>query len=158
MRLAVAALVAALSLPGTMPWHAEAAEPVYAGAGPAREGATPGATKLPADAAIKAGMKSIRSATIDVLTLVTHRRMPPDMAQSYAKAVAGQVDAIEREAARDPAVVKELEPLLGDIVRGAEAVAGRGDGLDPIEGILLVAEALGTYGQRFDDPDWKPLR
>lgn len=103
-------------------------------------------------------MKEIRAATLDAHTLVTHRRMPLDMAERYRVRVKHQVDSVRSASARPSAAAAALEPVLGDIERGADAVAGRGNGLDPIGGIIAIDEALASYGAQFDDPGWQPLR
>lgn len=134
------------------------AEPAGAGStSRAGEQITP-AAPFRADAALSAGMKAIRDATLDVHTLVTHRRMPPDMASRYADTVKRHAETMRAAPQREAGAAAEVNALLDEIVRGAEAVAGRGGELDPIDGIITVDEALSAYGERFADETWKPLR
>ncbi len=47
---------------------------------------------------------------------------------------------------------------MQDISDGADAVAGLDPSTEPIDGIVLIDDALTRYGMLFDDPSWKPLR
>lgn len=124
-----------------------------------RATASSAAPSFVADPALRAGMKAIRDATLDVQTLVTHRRMPPEVGQRYAAALTRHANFIRSDGeGRDAAAAAEIEALLSDIVKGAEAVAGRGGEVDAIDGIIAVDEALKRYSQRFSDPTWTPLR
>jgi hypothetical protein len=122
-------------------------------------GAEPGAdAKWPTDEIVRTGMAAIRKATRDNHTLVTHRRMPPASARSFADSIAKEARRIRDGAQIPPEARQDLEPLLDDIVAGAEAVAGRGGELTPIDGIVRIDSALARYPVRFDDPTWQPLR
>lgn len=158
MRRSILLVAAGLSIAGVVP--AMAGDTVPAGRGPAVGSGLPaaGERSLPSDPVLRREMAAIRQATLDVHTLVTHRRMPPDMATRYAVTVTGRIHDIRAVTTRPADVVRELEPLLSSLALGAEAVAGRGGELDPISGILSVGEALELYGRRFDDPQWQPLR
>ncbi|MGE0023121.1 MAG: hypothetical protein AB7S70_05745 [Hyphomicrobium sp.] len=112
----------------------------------------------PTGEVLRSAMAAIRKATLDNHTLVTHRRMPPASAVKFAEEIAREVDRIRTGADVPPAAKPDLDALLADIASGAEAVAGRGGDVTPIDGILRVSEALARYPQRFDDPTWQPLR
>ena len=114
--------------------------------------------RWPTDETIRTAMATIRKATLDNHTLVTHRRMPPATAQSFANAIAAAVSRIRTDTQVPADAKAALEPILADIVAGAEAVAGRGGEAAPIEGIVRIDAALGHYPLRFDDPTWQPLR
>ncbi|WP_295557735.1 hypothetical protein [uncultured Hyphomicrobium sp.] len=114
--------------------------------------------KWPADDVLRSGMAAIRKATLDSHTLVTHRRMPPASARSFAERIRKEADRIEADAAVPLTAKPDLKTLLADIVAGAEAVAGRGGELTPIDGIIQIDTALARYPERFDDPTWQPLR
>ena len=114
--------------------------------------------KWPADDVLRSGMAAIRRATLDNHTLVTHRRMPPASARTFADHIAKEADRIKSEADVPADAKPVLDALLGDIVAGAEAVAGRREGLTPIDGIVQIDAALNRYPHHFDDPTWQPLR
>jgi len=124
----------------------------------AAQGARADDAKWPADDVLRSGMTAIRKLTLDSHTLVTHRRMPPAEAQSFAGKISKEASRI-RTSAEIPAAAKErLDALLDEIVRGADAVAGRDGQAAAIDGILQIDEALARYPREFDDPTWQPLR
>lgn len=114
--------------------------------------------KLPTDEAVRTEMKAIRDLTLNVHTLVTHRRMPPADARTYRARVAASLGRLRTGTQVTGAAREEIETLAGQIERGAGAVAGADGSLSPIDGILVIDEALGVYAARFDHPGWQPLR
>ncbi len=103
-------------------------------------------------------MAAIRKVTLDNHTLVTHRRMPLADARRFADVVAREVREIKATIDLPSEAKAEIEVLLGEIVSGAEAVAGRGGEVSAIDGIVRIDAALARYGETFDDPTWRPLR
>ena len=116
------------------------------------------AAKFPTDEALRARMAAIRKVTVDNHTLVTHRRMPLTEARRFAEIVTREAREIKANAGLSGEAKAEIEALLGEIVTGAEAVAGRGGEVTAIDGIVRIDAALARYGERFDDPSWRPLR
>lgn len=114
--------------------------------------------KWPTDNTLRSGMAAIRKATLDNHTLVTHRRMPPESARRFAARVASEINRIKAGTELPPGGKPDIDALLSDIAAGAEAVAGRGGALTPIDGILQIDAALARYPECFDDPTWQPLR
>lgn len=113
--------------------------------------------KLPTDDVVRKEMVAIRDLTLNVHTLVTHRRMPPADAKSYNAKIKASVARIKTGSTMTGEAREEIEKLASAIARGAEAVA-RENEIDPIDGIVIIDENLATYGERFDHPDWQPLR
>jgi hypothetical protein len=116
------------------------------------------AERIAASATLKSHMTAIRDAVADVHSLVTHRRLPKQMAVSFAEKVARSVAAIRAEPSHEAAARQVFEPLLVQISSGAEAVAGRNPAVGPIDGIVAIDEALAIYPKRFDHPGWKGAR
>jgi len=114
--------------------------------------------KWPTDDTLRTAMAAIRKATLDNHTLVTHRRMPPSDARRFADMIAKETSRAREGTQVPPGAKAELDSILADIVAGAEAVAGRGDALTPIDGIIRIDAALARYPLHFDDPTWQPLR
>lgn len=114
--------------------------------------------KWPTDETVRSAMAAIRKATLDTHTLVTHRRMPPPDARRFAETIAKETARARNGALGQPAAKAELEPILRDIMAGAEAVAGRGGEMTAIDGIVRIDSALARYPLHFDDPTWQPLR
>lgn len=113
--------------------------------------------KFPTDDVVRTEMKAIRDLTANVHTLVTHRRMPPADARTYLAKVKAAVARIKAGTTMAGEAREEIEKLAGYIEKGASAVAGE-DKMEAIDGILIVDDSLSIYAQRFDHPDWQPLR
>ncbi|MCC7251731.1 hypothetical protein [Hyphomicrobium sp.] len=114
--------------------------------------------KLPTDEAIRTEMKAIRDLTLNVHTLVTHRRMPPADARTFHTRVKAAVERLKAGTQVQAETRGEIEKLASYIERGAAAVAGADSSMSPIDGILIIDDSLAIYAQRFDHPDWQPLR
>lgn len=121
-------------------------------------GAEAGDAKLPTDEVVRTEMKAIRDLTLNVHTLVTHRRMPPADARTYHARVKAAVERLKAGTQVTGAAREEIEKLARFIERGAGAVAGADSSMSAIDGILIIDESLGIYAQRFDHPGWQPLR
>jgi hypothetical protein len=103
-------------------------------------------------------MLAIRDLVRTNHSLVTHRRMPPDHAQRFAKQVKLEADKILATTNLSGDARDKLKVLLEEIVMGLGAVAKPGEGATAIDGLGRVDAALARYPQEFDDPDWKPLQ
>jgi hypothetical protein len=57
-----------------------------------------------------------------------------------------------------PDAAAELRRLLARIVLAAGTVGSPGAARDPMDALFEIDAALGTYGERFDDPGWQALR
>lgn len=114
--------------------------------------------KLATDDAVRREMKAIRDLTLNVQTLVTHRRMPPADARTYNSRVKAAIERLRSETTLDGGVRDEIENLTQDILTGAEAIGRSPSSTDAIDGIVAIDEALARYGARFDHPGWQPLR
>jgi hypothetical protein len=124
-------------------------------------GATPGKAepaKLATDAAVRSGMLAIRDLVRLNHSLVTHRRMPPDHAQRFAKAIGAQADTILATSTISGAAKERLAALLAEVTAGVEAVAHPERGVAPMDGLVRVDEALARYPQEFDHPGWAPVQ
>ena len=113
--------------------------------------------KLGTDEVVREEMTTIRDLTSNAYTLVTHRRMPPSDARAYHAKIKASVARIAADTQMTGEAREEIVKLAGYIERGAGAVAGS-DPMDALDGMLIVDDSLAIYAQRFDHPDWKPLR
>ncbi len=113
--------------------------------------------KLATDEVVRKEMTTIRDLTSNAYTLVTHRRMPPADARAYHGKVKAAVERIKADTEMSGEAREEIVKLAGYIERGAGAVAGS-DPMEAMDGMLIVDDSLAIYAQRFDHPDWKPLR
>ena len=113
---------------------------------------------LPADEPVRKGMLAIRELVRTNHSLVTHRRMPPDHAQRFAKQVKAEAEKILSATKLSGDGREKLRGLLDDIVAGIDAVAKPAAGSDPLGGLVRADEALARYAKEFDHPDWPPLQ
>jgi hypothetical protein len=116
------------------------------------------ADKLATDDAVRREMKAIRDLTLNVHTLVTHRRMPPADARTYHARVKAAVERLRTETTLDGGERDEIENLTQDILAGAEAIGRSPSSTEAIDGIVAIDEALARYAKQFDHPGWQPLR
>lgn len=121
---------------------------------PAAASTAGAAEKLPTDDTLRKGMAAIGRLVHDHHSLVTHRRLPPATAVSFAAQVRNETDAIVAKITLSGQAADALTPILGKLVDGAEAIAGRKPEISQLDGIFLMDEALATYGARFEDPAW----
>jgi hypothetical protein len=114
--------------------------------------------KLATDAALRSGMIAIRDLVRLNHSLITHRRMPPDHAQRFAKAILTQADTILSTSKVPGEAKQRLSALLDEVVAGVDAVAHPERGVAPIDGLVRVDEALARYPETFDHPGWVPVQ
>jgi hypothetical protein len=144
-------LVAVAATPGVAP-RAE----VGAGATATNAQAGEAEGKLETDEPMRKGMIAVRDLVRLNHSLITHRRMPPDHAARFAKAIRAQADEI---LATSHAPGKDrLQPLLDEIVAGVEAVAHPVGSTGAIDGLERIDAALASYPRQFDHPGWVPIQ
>ncbi|HEY7670405.1 MAG TPA: hypothetical protein VH852_07195 [Hyphomicrobium sp.] len=117
-----------------------------------------GEAKLATDEAVREGMIAIRDLVRLNHSLITHRRMPPDHAQRFAKAIKAQADVILATSKVSGEAKQRLAALLNEVVAGVDAVAHPERGVAPMDGLVRVDEALAQYPQAFDHPGWAPVQ
>jgi hypothetical protein len=115
-------------------------------------------TKLSTDAALRSGMIAIRDLVRLNHSLITHRRMPPDHAQRFARAIKTQADTILATSTVSGDAKERLRALLDEVTTGVDAVAHPERGVAPMDGLVRVDEALARYPQEFDHPGWAPVQ
>jgi hypothetical protein len=113
---------------------------------------------LPTDEPVRQGMLAIRELVRTNHSLVTHRRMPPDHAQRFAKQVKAESEKILSTTKLSGDGREKLRALLDEVVAGIDAVAKPAAGADPLDGLVRADEALARYAKEFDHPDWPPLQ
>jgi hypothetical protein len=113
---------------------------------------------LPTDEPVRKGMLAIRDLVRTNHSLVTHRRMPPDHAQRFAKQVKAESEKILSTTKLSGDGREKLRGVLDEIVAGIDAVAKPAAGTDPLDGLVRADEALARYAKEFDHPEWPPLQ
>jgi hypothetical protein len=110
------------------------------------------------DPVLMAEMKIIRDLTLDIQSLVTHRRLSPAAGRSFQDKIKGALGRIQAGTTLIGEPRDSLTAMVQDISAGAAAIAGKDPSTEPIDGIVLIDDALARYGTLFDDPEWEPLR
>ncbi len=80
------------------------------------------------------------------------------MAHAFASRVEASVTSIRRDTKISTEGRAGLDPLLVTIDLSAQAIAAGGDSIRQMDALFAMTRALDTYGQIFDDPDWKPVQ
>lgn len=114
--------------------------------------------KIRPDPVLIAEMKIIRDLTLDIHSLVTHRRLSPAAGRTFQDKIKASLGRIEAGTTLIGEPRDSLTALVQDISAGAAAIAGKDPSTEPIDGIVLIDDALARYGTLFDDPAWEPLR
>jgi len=114
--------------------------------------------KIRPDPVLVAEMKIIRDLTLDIHSLVTHRRLSPAAGRSFQDKIKAALGRIQAGTTLIGEPRDSLTALVQDISAGAAAIAGMDASTEPIDGIVLIDDALARYGTLFDDPAWEPLR
>lgn len=126
-----------------------------AGTSTAPGGVDARAKHLDTDEPLRKGMMQIRALVEQHHSLVTHRRLSPDMAARFT----AELHNITRFIVANSAVTGEARDVIADLaVRmnvGAEAIAGRKPDVDPIDGLVQIDQAMTEYGRRFEHPFWQ---
>jgi hypothetical protein len=115
-------------------------------------------TKIRPDPVLVAEMKFIRDLTLDIHSLVTHRRLSPAAGRSFQDKITASLSRIQEGTTLIGDPRDSLTALVQDITAGAAAIAGKDPSTEPMDGIVLIDDALARYGTLFDDPAWQPLR
>lgn len=114
--------------------------------------------KLRPDPVLAAEMKVIRDLTLNIHSLVTHRRLSPADGRTFHAKITAALSRIEEGTSLIGEPQDTITALVQDITAGAAAIAGKDPSTEPIDGIVLIDDALDRYGTLFDDPAWQPLR
>lgn len=116
------------------------------------------ARKWATDAVLREGLTEIRSLVLRHHTLITHRRISPDDARRFAADIQREADRTVTGLLLSGEPRDEARRLLAAIDAGAAQVARNAGSIEAVDGLMRIDEALEAYGQRFDHPDWRPLR
>jgi hypothetical protein len=91
-------------------------------------------------------------------SLITHRRMPADHAQRFARAIKAEADTILATSTVSGDAKERLSALLDEVTAGVDAVANTERGVAPMDGLVRIDEALARYPHEFDHPGWAPVQ
>lgn len=139
---------------------------IQAGGGPARaepavsqatkpNSADPEAKRFATDEPLRKGMMQIRALVEQHHSLVTHRRLSPDMAARFASELHNITEFIVGNSSLPSDASNAVASLVTKINDGADAIGGGKPEVEPIDGLFRIDDAMAEYGRQFEHPYWK---
>ena len=137
--------------------------PVLA-AEPAHEHAAGGAAlelnqgkKWQTDEPLRKGMGSMHAALAKDLKVIHANQASAAQYEALAAKLNAEVAYVVQNCKLEPKADAELHKVIGEVLGGAEAMQGKGAGVERRDGAVRVARALNAYGEHFDHPGWRNL-
>ena len=153
--LAVAALAAGAATLAAAPAQAqthghEASAPTRLSLNQGRKWAT--------DAPLRDGMGRIRALVEPQLAAAHAGKLGAAQYAALAGRIETEVGGIVANCKLEPEADAVLHVVIGEIVAGTDAMAGKTAPQRPAQGLVQVAKAVNDYAGHFDHPGFKPIR
>lgn len=113
--------------------------------------------KWATDKPLRKAMSAMRKSVVDTLAAVHGGKAAPSTFDAAAKVVAAELSYAIANCKLDPKADAQLHVVIGDIMKGAEALEGKRAGVPQADGLVEVARALNAYGAHFNHPGWKAI-
>lgn len=113
--------------------------------------------KWETDAALRQAMRNIRQAMAGALHDIHENRLPAKGYAKLAQKVEAEVGNIVANCKLGTQADEQLHIVIGDLMGGAERMAGKVKGGKRQDGAVQVIGALEKYASYFDDPEFKPI-
>ena len=113
--------------------------------------------KWETDAALRQAMGNIRQAMAGALHDIHENRLPAKGYDKLAQKVEAEVGNIVANCKLGTQADEQLHIVIGDLMGGAERMAGKVKGGKRQDGAVQVIGALEKYASYFDDPEFKPI-
>lgn len=152
------AIVALLALPlGTLTGTAMAAETAHAHHGHEAHGTMElnQGQKWEIDDALFQGMNELHKVVSTALEGVEANTLKADDYTNMSGEITTQFTYIMENCNLEPEPDIQLHILLSNIIQNIEVIEGKVDGEQPEDGVLKMAEALNSYGEYFNHPNWE---
>ncbi len=111
-------------------------------------------TKWPTDAPLRQGMTSIKAALLPQLPAIHENRLKASQYLLLAKQTNTQIGFMVTNCKLSPDADAQLHLIIADLGAAAEAMAGNDQKMSRQEGAMRLQNALKTYGEFFDHPNW----
>lgn len=113
--------------------------------------------KWETDAALRQGMTAIHGIVSGAIDDAHAGKMSEAKYTDVSKQVMTQFNYVVENCKLEPEADAQLHILLGNMVQGVELVEGKVAGEKRDSGLVKIAQALNSYGDFFDHPDWKAI-
>lgn len=111
--------------------------------------------KWETDAALRQGMGTLHQIVSTGLDSAHANALGADDYKKMSGEVMAQFTYIVQNCHLEPAADAQLHILLGNIAQGVEIIEGKVSGEQPEKGLVKMAQALNSYGEYFNHPNWK---
>jgi hypothetical protein len=113
--------------------------------------------KWETDAALRKAMGEIRQSMASALHAIHENKLSPKAYGGLAKKVEGAVGDMVANCKLGTQADEQLHIVIGDLLAGAEQMAGKAKQVKRMDGAVKVIGALDNYGKYFDDPGFQPI-
>lgn len=113
--------------------------------------------KWATDAPLRKGMAQVRSDAAAALPRVHAGTMSPEQYAALAAKVEGEVGRIVANCKLPPQADAVLHVVIGGLLEGTAAMAGKTPGVQPQDGLLRVVAAVNDYGRTFEHPGFEAI-
>lgn len=114
--------------------------------------------KWETDAPLRMAMGEIRQSMASALHAIHENKMSAKAYDGLAKKVEGEVGNIVATCKLPPSADAQLHIIVGDLLAGAEEMAGKVKQAKRVDGAVKVIGALDSYGKYFDDAVFRPIK
>lgn len=108
--------------------------------------------KWATDAPLRQGMATIRAGVAEALPRAHAGTMGADQYAALAANMEAEVGRIVANCKLPPDADAVLHVVIGGVLEGTTAMAGKTPGVQPQQGLLRVAAAINDYGRTFEHP------
>lgn len=114
-------------------------------------------SKWETDAPLRTGMSRIRTLVEPQLAAADAGKLDSAQFTALAGQIEGEVGGIVANCKLEPEADAVLHVVVGEILSGTEAMAGKSAKQRPEQGLVKVANAINGYAGHFDHPDFVPI-
>lgn len=111
--------------------------------------------KWETDAALRHGMGALHQIVFIGLKGAHSNSLKADDYKKMSGEIMTQFTYIVENCDLEPEADAQLHILLGNIIQGVETIEGKVSGKQAEEGLIMMAQALNSYGSHFDHPNWE---
>lgn len=113
--------------------------------------------KWNSDAPLRQGVGAIHKAVSVTLPLAHAGKAQAADYEAFGAEISKQVTYIVENCKLEPKADAQLHTVIGEILKGVEAAQGKEGDTARAEGVVMVAQALNTYGSHFSHSGWKSI-
>ena len=113
--------------------------------------------KWAGDAPLRPGMANVRALVAPQVPKAHAGTMTPAQYAALAAKVEVEVGRIVANCKLPPEADAVLHVVIGEMMEGTSAMAGKTPGARPQEGLLRVAAAVNDYGRTFEHPGFQAI-